>query len=341
MQPKSLHLKSLEVFCDVARLESMSQAAAAHRLTQSAASQIVRQLEKRLGAQLINRAIRPLQLTPLGRIYYEGCKRLLEQYQDLEASIRGARTGVGATVLVAAIYSVGLGDMNLYVERFVAEHPEVNIPIKYVHPKEVYARVLAGTADLGLISFPRRSRELMVVPWRNEEMVLACPPSHPLAREVFIRPPQLQGEKYVGFDKNLVIRRQVDRFLRDQGVTVDVVMEFDNIENIKKALMETEEGVALLPEPTLRREAEAGALAALPLAGARLVRPLAIIHRRNQTLSSTARGFLDLLQQTNETEASSRPDARQAAGDNGSPMRSPSDQRSRNGAARSHKDRTT
>jgi DNA-binding transcriptional LysR family regulator len=340
MQPKSLHLKSLEVFCDVARLESISLAASAHRLTQSAASQIVRQLERRLGVQLINRATRPLQVTPLGQTYYEGCKRLLEQYQELEASVRGARLRQGATVQVAAIYSVGLGDMSQYVERFVAQHPEVNIPIKYVHPKEVYARVLTGTADLGLISFPRRSRDLTVVPWRNEDMVLACPPSHALAGHESIRPAQLQGEKYVGFDKDLVIRRHVDRFLRDQGVTVEVAMEFDNIENIKKAIVETEEGVALLPEPTLRREVEAGTLAARPLAGARLVRPLAIIHRRNQTLSSTARGFIDLLQHSNGTEASSRPDAGQAAGDNGSPMRSQPNQRSRNGAARSHKDRT-
>jgi DNA-binding transcriptional LysR family regulator len=341
MQAKSLHLKSLEVFCDVARLGSISQAAAAHDLTQSAASQIVRQLEKRVNAQLINRSTRPVQLTPLGQTYYEGCKGLLEQYRELEASIRGANTRLAATVQVAAIYSVGLGDMNQYVERFIAEHPEVSIPIKYVHPKEVYNRVLAGTADLGLISFPRRSRDLSVTPWRNEDMVLACPPNHPLASYESIPPTQLHGMTYIGFDKDLVIRRQVDRFLREQGVTVEVVMEFDNIENIKKAIVETEAGVALLPEPTLRREVEAGTLVARPLTSGQLVRPLAIIHRRHHSLSSTALGFMDLLQHSNGTGAFSRPDAGQVADGDGSPMRSVPDQRSRNGATRSHKDSTT
>ena len=69
-------------------------------------------------------------------------------------------------------------------------------------------------------------------------------------------PARLDGEKYVAFDKGLVIRREVDRFLRRHGAAIDVLFEFDNIENIKKAI-EIGAGVALLPEPTLRQELEA------------------------------------------------------------------------------------
>src|SRR6266849_7361471 len=107
----SMQLESLKVFCDIARCRSFSQAAAENGLSQSAASQIVLQLEKRLGAQLISRSPRPLQLTPLGRTYYDGCKRLVAEFHELEASIRSAQTDMESTVQVAAIYSVGLGDM--------------------------------------------------------------------------------------------------------------------------------------------------------------------------------------------------------------------------------------
>src|SRR5215467_3270162 len=106
-----MQLESLKVFCDIARCRSFSQAAVENGLSQSAASQIVLQLEKRLGAQLISRSPRPLQLTPLGRTYYDGCKQIVEQYLELEASIRSAQAEVETTVRVAAIYSVGLGDM--------------------------------------------------------------------------------------------------------------------------------------------------------------------------------------------------------------------------------------
>ncbi len=289
-----MQFECLQVFCDVARYRSFSQAAQANDLSQSAASQIVLQMEKRLGVQLINRSTRPLQLTPLGQTYYEGCRGLIDQYQELEASIRQAQSQLDAAVQVAAIYSVGLGDMGQYVERLTAQQQNAKVHIEYLHPNRVYEKVLAGTADLGLVSFPRRARKLLVLPWRDEEMVLACAPSHPLASCPAIRPAQLAGEKYIGFDKRLVIRREVDRFLREQGIAVEVALEFDTVENIKQAI-EVSAGVALLPEPTLRREVQAGTLAARPLAGCRLVRPLGMIYRRHHKLTTTALRFIDLL----------------------------------------------
>ena len=195
---------------------------------------------------------------------------------------------------VAAIYSIGLGDMGQYVERFAAEQPFARVQVEYLHSNRVVEKVRDGSVDLGLVSFPRKARDLVVLPWREEEMVLVCRPSHPLAQQATVRLAQLSGEKYIAFDKDLGIRRQVDRFLRQQGVAVEVGLEFDNIENIKKGIEETG-GVALLPEPTLRQEVEAGLLVARPLANCRFVRPLAIIYRRHNCPSPAAQRFIDLL----------------------------------------------
>jgi DNA-binding transcriptional LysR family regulator len=306
-----MQLEWLEVFCDVARHRSFSQAALEKGLTQSAVSQIVLQLEKRLGAQLINRSTRPLQLTPLGKTYYDGCKGLVDQYLELEAGVRHAQAQRAATVRVAAIYSVGLRDMNQYVERFEAQQPNARVQIEYLHPDRVYAEVLEGSADFGLVSFPRKSRELTTLPWREEEMVLTCSPSHPLAQNLAVEPGHLAGEKYIGFDKDLVIRRKVDQFLRSRNVAVEVVLEFDNIENIKRAI-DAGAGVALLPEPTVRREVQADTLVALPLAGDRLVRPLGIIRRRHHKPTATTQRFIDLLRQPDEA-------ATEDTGRNGAP----------------------
>jgi DNA-binding transcriptional LysR family regulator len=299
-----MQFEALKVFCDVARCRSFSQAASANGLTQSAASQIVHNLEERLGVQLINRATRPLQLTEPGQVFYEGCNGLVGQYLELEASVRKAGAQAEATVQVAAIYSVGLGDMGLYVERFQSAHPHARVQVEYLPSDRVYEKVLEGTTDFGLVSFPRKSRELSVLPWRDEEMVLACPTDHPLARLPAVRPADLDGVKYVGFDKGLTIRRKVDRFLRGHGVAVDVELEFDNIENIKKGV-EYGKGVALLPGPTLRREVGAGLLVARPLAGCRFVRPLGVLRRRHHRLGATAQRFLDLLLEVGDNGAQS------------------------------------
>jgi DNA-binding transcriptional LysR family regulator len=316
-----MHLASLQVFCDVVRHRSFSQAAQANDITQSAASQIVSQLEKRMDVQLIDRSTRPLQLTAIGQTYYEGCKTLLDQYRELEASIRNAQEQVAGTVQVAAIYSVGLGDMGQFVQRFQAQEPGAQVHIEYLHPDRVYDKVLDGTADLGLVSFPRKSPKLTALPWRDEEMVLACSPRHPLAQNLALQLRELDGQNYIHFDKNLSIRRQIDRFLRERDLSVEVVHEFDNIENIKQAVA-VGAGVALLPEPTLRREVRARTLIALPLFDCRLVRPLGIIHRRRHKLSRAALRFIELL----SVQEDRRPSEGRAA-ENGAAHR-------RNGAVR-------
>ncbi len=310
---------ALKVFCDVARCRSISQAAADNDLSQPAVSLIVRQLEKRLGVQLVNRLKRPVQLTALGRLYYEGCKGLVEQYLELEASIRSARVGGGATVEVAAIYSVGLGDMGSFVDRFKRLYPSAKVHVEYLPPDQVYERVHEGIADFGLVSFPRKRRELAVEPWRDEEMVLACAPNHPLARLLSVTPAQLAGLPYVAFAKGLTIRREVDRFLKEQGVAVTTAAEFATIENIKEGV-KVGAGVALLPAPTIRLEVRAGTLKSVSLTGCRFVRPLGVIRRRQHKLGGAAVHFLELLREAGDhgDEAGS-PDDGKAPFSNGKP----------------------
>ncbi len=290
-----MHLGSLKVFCDVARQRSFSQAAQANRITQSAVSQIVSQLERRMDVQLIDRSTRPLQLTALGQTFYEGCQTLLNQYNELEAKISHAHADVTGMVQVAAIYSVGLGDMEEYVKRFNELQPKVQVQLEYLHPDRVYQRVEDGAADMGLVSFPRKSAGIQVLPWREERMILACARNHPLADKGALAMMDLDGQKYVHFDRNLVIRKKIDRFLRAHNVAVDVVHEFDSIENIKQSVLHGA-GVALLPEPTLQREIKAKTLVGLTTLGCEFVRPLGIVVKRGHRLSKAARTFLELLQ---------------------------------------------
>ncbi len=290
-----MHFKTLQVFCDVVRLGSFSKAAAQNGLSQSAASQMVHQLEQRLGVQLIDRSKRPFVLTEEGKVYYEETRVLLEKYFALENRIRGLHQALSGRVHVVSIYSVGLHHMNQYIQQFLAQFPKANIRLEYLHPDRVYRAVQRGTADLGLVSYPRQSRAIRVIPWREEPMVVVCAPGHRFASAQRLPLEALSGEPVVTFDRNLRIRRQIDRQLHRHGVEPDVVMEFDNIETIKRAI-EIDAGVGILPEPTVRREVESGTLCAVPLEGIRLVRPIGIIVRRNRQLGPTAEAFIRLLQ---------------------------------------------
>ena len=83
-----MYFEALQIFCDVVRHQSFSKGASANAVSQSAASQAIRQLERRLGAQLIDRSKRPWQLTPEGRLFFEGCQEIVARFQELEDAVR-------------------------------------------------------------------------------------------------------------------------------------------------------------------------------------------------------------------------------------------------------------
>ena len=291
-----MQLESLKIFCDVVRRASFSRGAKDNGISQSSASQVVHQLELRLGVKLIDRSKRPLVPTPQGQVYYDGCKDLMARYLEVENRVKaldGDRNLAGV-VRLAAIYSVGFHHMSRFVERFRAGYPAIDVQIEYVHPTRVIEGVLANEADLGLISYPRKWPDLVAVPWRTEEMVLAVHPSHRLAGSEVVDVEEIDGESYVGFDGGLPIRREVDRFLRRHGVHVRVALEFDNIETIKRAV-EVPSGVAILPAPTLAGEVRAGTLRAVRFRGEPPTRPLAVVHRRGDPLSLASSRFLAFL----------------------------------------------
>lgn len=291
----AVQLKSLKVFCDVVRQRSFSRAAHENNISQSGVSQLVQQLEEGLGVRLIDRSKRPFVLTPEGEIYYEGCRGVVERYFAVEDRVRTLHQEVAGRLRVASIYSVGLHHMNRHLQEFLSQHPKANVRLEYLHPDRVYQSVEEDLADIGLVSYPKSSRTVTALEWREEPMVLVCAPSHPLASRQRVRLKELAGEKMIGFDSDLTIRREIDRALDRHGVEVQVVMEFDNIETIKRAI-EIDAGIGLLPEPTVVREVQSGTLRAVPLDTDELVRPLGIIHRRGRELSSTAQRFIELLQ---------------------------------------------
>ena len=292
-----MHIKSLKIFCDVVTRRSFSRAADENSISQSGASQVVHQLEQRLGVRLIDRSKRPFVLTPEGETYYEGCRKLVQRYFALEEEVRTPQKDVAGKVTVASIYSVGLSHMNDCVQRFLTQYPKANVCLQYQHPERVYQMVETDQVDVGLVSYPRASRTILATPWREEPMVLACSPRHLLAGRASISLPELDGIKMVSYDEDLPIRREIDRVLAAERVQVEVVMVFDNIETIKRAI-EIDAGVGLLPEPTVLREVADGSLAAIPITEGRFVRPLGIIRRRGKELGRTAKRFIQLLNES-------------------------------------------
>jgi DNA-binding transcriptional LysR family regulator len=282
------------LFKEIAATRSMSRGAEHCGVSQSAASQHVQEVERRLGATLLDRSKRPLELTDAGRIYNEFCRDVLRREEEFSLALEALKGDVGGTVRVASIYSTGLSEMSRLRDEFAARYPTANLHVEYMRPDKVYDAVRNDAADLGLVSYPESSREIAALQWRREEMQVAAPMTHPFAARAEVLPADLNGQDYIAFDEDLRIRRELDRFLRGHAVEVNVVMHFDNVQMIKEAV-ELGSGISILPARTMQAEAEQGRLAVVKLNAPELARPVGIVHRKRKKFNRAAEAFLEML----------------------------------------------
>jgi DNA-binding transcriptional LysR family regulator len=292
-----MNIETLRIFCDVVQHQSFSRGAKINDVSQSAATQSVHRVEEHFGVRLVDRSKRPFVLTPEGQVCHEGFREVLDLYDSVEAHVHSLRKEISGLVRVAAIYSVGLHDISRCMQDFMRNFPKAKVRLEYLRPNKVYEAVLNSEADLGIVSYPQATPELNVIPLRSERMVVVCHPDHPLNKHKTLTAGQLQDIDFIGFDRDLSIRKEIDRHLRQHAVSIRMVMEFDNIETIKQAV-EISAGVSILPEPTIRDEVRSGTLAAIPLIEPELHRPLGIIHRLRKAFTPTAMKFVDLLRES-------------------------------------------
>jgi DNA-binding transcriptional LysR family regulator len=289
-----MQIESLKVFCDLAETESFTKAAQINGVTQSAVSQQISALERRFKSLLIERSKKKFRLTREGQVLYDFSKQIVQTWDALHARLQELKNIISGTIRVATIYSFGLHDLPPYLKKFLKAFPTVNVHVEYRRSNQVYEDVASNVVDLGIVAYPQREGRLEIVPLRKESMVLICSPNHPLAGQKTIKLSALQGQRFIGFEPDIPTRKATDRILREHGVTVNHVMEFDNIETVKRAV-EIEAGVAIVPQGTILAEVGRGTLRQVQFEDAVFQRPLAVLYKKGKVLSPAMKQFIAVL----------------------------------------------
>jgi DNA-binding transcriptional LysR family regulator len=295
-----MNLETAKLFCDVVEFKNFSRAAELHGVSQSAVSQQIAQLEMEYKVQFVDRKKRPIELTPAGELFLQACQDIIERYQRLNSDITEL-SQQSCKIHLAAIFSIGMHTLQPYVKKFMGIYPDVNLSVEYKDAKEIYERLLRGNIDIGVVAMPRRDKNIEVYPFENEAMLLVSAPEHALANEKEIDIHQLQGEKFIGFSAEVPTRQYVDSMLKKYNVSVRTIMEFDNIETIKRAV-EINAGLSILPKSCLRSELAAGTLNAISFTNEHFFRPTGIIIRKDKHLTKAARYLIELLRKDFESE---------------------------------------
>jgi DNA-binding transcriptional LysR family regulator len=290
-----MHIETLKTFCDLIETGSFNKAAQLNFVSQSAVSQQLKSLETRYGQGLLERgARRGLKLTEAGKVFYAGCRDLVERFRQMEERLRKQTEAISGTVRLATVYSVGLHGLPPYITRFMKAHPHVKVHVEYSRTDKVCEACLQDTIDFGIVAFPLRRSNLAVTPWHQEKLVLVCSPGHKFARRRRVRIAEIAGQPFIAFERDIPTRKTIDRILKAHRVQVETVMEFDNVETIKRSV-EVGSGLSILPATTLTNERRGGLLVTPEFVEGPFTRDVGVIHRRGRVPSAAAQEFVRLL----------------------------------------------
>src|SRR5215831_14814733 len=291
-----MQIESLKVFCDLAETESFTKAAQINNVTQSAVSQQISSLERLFKSLLIERSKKHFRLTREGQVLYDYSKQVIQTNEALQNKLQQVKEIISGTIRVATIYSVGLHDLPPYLKKFLKAFPTVNVHVEYRRANQVYEDVLGNVVDLGLVAYPVRDNKLELFPLRKDTLVLISHPQHALAKHKSIKMKSLAGQKFIGFQPDIPTRKALDKILKENNVEVQHVMEFDNIETVKRAV-EIDAGVAIVPQGTVVQEVAKQTLAQVTFEDGEFYRPLAAIYKKNKVLSPAMKQFLAALKE--------------------------------------------
>jgi DNA-binding transcriptional LysR family regulator len=291
-----MQIENFKIFADLVETKSFSKSAKLNGITQSAVSQQARAMERHFKTLLIDRSQKQFQLTREGQRLYEAAKEMLHTYDKLLSELQEMKKVISGTIRLSTIYSIGLHELPPYIKKFLHDFPSVNVRVEYRRSNLVYEDILHNSVDFGLVAFPVKMRQIESLPFRNDHLVLIAHPRHPLATraEAEVDVKDLASCRFIGFDPDIPTRKAVDQIFRDNKIECEPVMEFDNIETVKRAV-EIDHGVAIVPQATVMQEAKAGTLKILNFKGHTFTRPLAILHRKGRVLTPAMRKFIKTL----------------------------------------------
>jgi DNA-binding transcriptional LysR family regulator len=289
-------LRQLEVFLAVVGAGSFRAAAGALHLSQPALSQHIAELERGLGARLLDRLGRRVALTEAGRIVTEHATRLfatLTSAREAVADLGGLRRG---SLRVGASTTPGIYVLPAMIAAFEQRYPGIALTLTIANSAGIEERIRANELDLGVVGgHGLRAGEECVSAGLDDELVLIVAPTHPWASRREIHAEQLTNERLLIREEGSATRQVMERALQHAGARLGRVMELGHTEAIKQAVM-AGLGVAFVSVHALRNEMADGRVRALRLRGLAIRRHFHAIHHDARALSASARAFIGFLE---------------------------------------------
>jgi DNA-binding transcriptional LysR family regulator len=282
----------LRTFLEVARHKSFSRAGEKLSLTQPAISAQIRSLETEVGAQLFDRSGGKVTFTAAGRLFEPFAEHCLECHQHIVMAVGEMQRTPRGEVSISANESTCLYVLPQVFSQFKQLYSRVGLNIIRADRSRTLESVLNREVDFGVVALPVKDVRLGVEWLHKDELVLIAAPGHALVRAEKLRIEDVARHPLL-LPKQGRQREQIDLLFSLRELKPNIGMELDSSELLKR-FVAAGMGIGFAPKSTIAADVEAGNLKVLPIEGVRLVRELALVFRKDKSISRAAQSFIEI-----------------------------------------------
>jgi DNA-binding transcriptional LysR family regulator len=282
-------------FSKVAEMKSISRAAEELFVTQPAVSKQVKALEEELGVRLFDRLGKKVHLTRTGEAFYEHVVKILRSVDEAKAAVRGLSGECSGELVIGTSDHISLHRLPDVLKSYIAAYPRVDLKLRCHRSETILEMVGRNLVDLGVITLPKVTANLVSQVIWKDPMSLVFLKSHPLALLKNIRLRDIVKYGLILPEPGTTTRMTIDDAFSKRRLVPDVVMEVAYIETIK-GLVKVGLGVSILPDKAVEAEVKGGLLLKAGMQDANITRNLGVVYLRDKYLSRPAREFLRFLE---------------------------------------------
>ncbi len=287
-----MDFEQLKTFLEVSRLKSFSRAAEKLGVTQPAISAQIRSLENEVGARLFDRDGGKVTFTAAGRVFEPFAEHCMQSQNHILVTIGELHRSPRGEISISANEATSLYVLPNVFAQFRRQYTRVGLSIVRADRARTIECVTSREVDFGIVSLPVKDARLLMDVIHRDEVVLVAPPSHPLAQRQSLRIEDILQTSLV-LPKQGRQRDQIDHLFRTRDLQPRVAMEVESSELLKR-LVAAELGLGFLPRSNIAADEQSGTLKSIRLEGVRLTRELALVYRKDKTLTRAAQAFLEI-----------------------------------------------
>ncbi len=283
-------LRQLEIFLSIARYQNISRAAESLHMSQSAASAALQSLEQSYNISLFRRIGKKLELNEVGKTLRSKAEILISSAHAFDEALEGHQE-IGH-LTVGASFTIGNHLAVSYLAGYLGNHPEAKVEINVANSPDIVAQVLNFEVDVGMIEGEIKHRELTLIPWREDNLVVFCSPEHPLAKKTQLTDNDIVAARWILREPESGARQTFNRALAGLMPELDIYLEFKHNEAIKKAV-EAGLGIGCLSEIVLRNNFKTGDLVPLRLPKRDMKRTFYFALPKNRSKTTAINWWID------------------------------------------------